>query len=1161
MKKTLSLLLCLLMVLNLTFGLNVSATSPGKGDADLAATGVNGTESSPYTVDNFYSLRDLFRSHPEGLSTMYIKLAADISYSGYEQATLETTGIDIVLDLAGYTLSCSDESNNSFHLIHAADGSVTITDSLRYDEAADKWYYGKIDYLYTLPDRDTAVMSGNIIIRGGTIVNRTHSSYGKVNCVYTNAGDYSAGTYINKNYYDGSIQIYGGTLEADHPLYLGYLPGSGIYGGTLNVKNHIAVWISALNSKAEYTSEKIPTVTECKINNASGKDQIAAFQLHIPQSYSSTHTAEQALSVFSGNISDEAVAYIDGKRPYSLNEELRAGTTEVWGPMFSNSFELFIPRTVENMELTIPEPEPGDRMSYRASAPFGSGYDVDYNYKPSSTWQGGVQWTDGNNYAAEYEPGTVFEAGKKYEVFIKVKIPDTRKYTFADESVLTAEINGKKALFYSLEEGSYVVYRSFSVERKVIGDIKLTVTEPTAGGTPIYGASSPQDANYAVETTNNSGGLRLGTAWMHEDSSSLAVDEKFEKDKKYTILIMVDTVDSVRFEFADADQITATVNGYTASVIPYSATKYGIYYQFDLATIVSTVAVNIPNPRAGDRIQWSASTPSPTYMIDTSTTGAHYGNGVAWYKGDSHITVGQKTYFVAGETYRVVIAVKISVGYNFASVDNQTATVNGQTATFNGYTATKRYVSYTFTVKQPIDTIEITIPEPTPGVELSYEPTLPEGAAYKSAGSYGPMWKNAMAWKIGKTILRVSDHPVAQEGVSYTAVMTFRPKDETNYQFAAEEKINATVNGNKADNVFFDNAGSLTVVYTFNPQKTVISLINVTVPEPKVGDAITYNSAVTPGMGYDISPVTVNEVYYENGMLWLKNGNVLDRNNDPVFESGARYTLQVFVGVTDSNLYEFDSRANMTALINGRSANYDQVLPTHYLLEYTFKMPTVVEKIEVTLPDLDPVPGHHMTYDARVPEGAPYRIQSYTNAEEGFRDGVAWFDFDGKPITEDSPVFEDVVYSVCINVELTDDKYEFAKVKDIEATINDVPYFMLTKLSNNVYQICMKYIITMPTEGYPTEPDPTEPKITYMLGDVDISGKVNVFDASYILKGTTGTKDYPDYKNMDSSSIDFKRADVDGTGSINIFDAAIVLKYATGDKSVEKYGIGNIITV
>ena len=83
---------------------------------------------------------------------------------------------------------------------------------------------------------------------------------------------------------------------------------------------------------------------------------------------------------------------------------------------------------------------------------------------------------------------------------------------------------------------------------------------------------------------------------------------------------------------------------------------------------------------------------------------------------------------------------------------------------------------------------------------------------------------------------------------------------------------------------------------------------------------------------------------------------------------------------------------------------------------------------------------------------------------------------------------------------------------------------------------------------------------TYIRGDVDESGKVNVFDASYILKGTTGTKDYPDYKTMDKDSVEFKRADVDGSGTVNIFDAAIVLKHATGDKSVAKYGVGEEVS-
>ena len=1037
MKKTLSLLLCLMMVLNLFFGLNVSATSPEKGD--LAPTGKTAT----YTVDNFYSLRDLFRSHPEDVTTMYIKLAADISYSGYEQATLETSGTDIVLDLAGYTLSCSDESNNSFHLIHAANGSVTITDSLRYDEAADKWCYGKIDYLYTLPDRDTAVMSGDIIIEGGTIVNRTHSSYGKVNCVYTNAGDYSAGTYINKNYYDGSIKIYGGTLEADHPLYLGYLPGSGIYGGTLNVKNHIAVWISALNSQAVYTSEKIPTVTECKINNASGKDQIAAFQLHIPQSYSSTHTAEQALSVFSGNISEEAVAYIDGKRPYSLNEELGAGTTEVWGPMFSNSFELIVPQTVGQLELTIDEPEPGEKMSYNATAPARAGYDVSYIYAPSSSWKNGVQWTEGVIFSNEFQPGSSFAAGQKYAVFIKVILSDSRKYAFAEESVLTAKINGGNALFYSVGDGSYIVYRTFEVKRRQIDSVALTVNEPVVNASPIYSATAPSGADYAVETSNNSNGFTLGVSWMNGSGAALPSGTKFADGQKYTVLVLVDVLDTVKYEFAAYDNITATINGHTASVIPYSATQYGIYYTYDLSTIISEISLTIQDLIEGDRIQWTATPASATYKINTGSSSTVYSNGIAWYKNGKGITPGSQAYFEAGETYRVSIAVTPAEGYQFAAVGNQTFKVNGETATYNGYTETKRYVSYTFTVKHSIDTVELTIPEPTPGEELSYDVSLPEDAKYYTGGVIGKMWKNGVEWSYKGNPLTVEDHPVAQEGNSYKVCFVVKPTDYDNYQFVAPKDLNVTINGEKVTSVYKGATnGGYYVYYTFTASSavTIVDSIDLIVPAPEDGEPLSYDVEIVNGSGCVIRDFSDDTIV--NGVYWSDKWNDMIRfSPGTIAEGGETYALNVFIQLTNTKKYQFAEQEDMRATINGKTA-------------YAFK------------------------------------------------------------------------------------------ASDSNYTIN--------------------YIFTAYDGNTPTEPDSTEPHghdTTILLGDADDSGKVNVFDASYIQKAINGTKGYPDYKSMDKNSPAFRTVDVDNNGAVNIFDASIVLKYTTGDKTVAKYGVGTEIEI
>ena len=92
-----------------------------------------------------------------------------------------------------------------------------------------------------------------------------------------------------------------------------------------------------------------------------------------------------------------------------------------------------------------------------------------------------------------------------------------------------------------------------------------------------------------------------------------------------------------------------------------------------------------------------------------------------------------------------------------------------------------------------------------------------------------------------------------------------------------------------------------------------------------------------------------------------------------------------------------------------------------------------------------------------------------------------------------------------------------------------------------------------PTEAHPT---PAE----YILGDVDGSGKVNVFDASSIMKGITGTRGYPDYAKLDKKSHQYILADADGNGAVNIFDAALILRYASGDASAKDYGIGNKIS-
>ena len=84
----------------------------------------------------------------------------------------------------------------------------------------------------------------------------------------------------------------------------------------------------------------------------------------------------------------------------------------------------------------------------------------------------------------------------------------------------------------------------------------------------------------------------------------------------------------------------------------------------------------------------------------------------------------------------------------------------------------------------------------------------------------------------------------------------------------------------------------------------------------------------------------------------------------------------------------------------------------------------------------------------------------------------------------------------------------------------------------------------------------TAPDTDRLLGDADNNGAVNVFDASFIQKGLTGSSGYPEYSKMDKNSVEYRAADADGDGTVNIFDAALIQKYLSGAASAQSYGIG-----
>ena len=120
-KRLLSLFLALTMVLCLL---------PALGTTALAASG-SGTEGDPYVVTDYDELRELLRSKTESDPTCYIKLGGDItdSSSRNNHKLSIHDGADIVLDLAGHSLTRSGSTTDSY-LFAVCGASLTVNDSV-----------------------------------------------------------------------------------------------------------------------------------------------------------------------------------------------------------------------------------------------------------------------------------------------------------------------------------------------------------------------------------------------------------------------------------------------------------------------------------------------------------------------------------------------------------------------------------------------------------------------------------------------------------------------------------------------------------------------------------------------------------------------------------------------------------------------------------------------------------------------------------------------------------------------------------------------------------------------------------------------------------------------------------------------------------------------
>lgn len=802
-KRLLSLLLCMALLVGLIPASAATAfaaetpqsASLGKGADDLTATGdYDYTDpDNPYMATDLNSLKAVFeQERPKG-TTVYIKLAKDIFSTidtDISRAILTTNGADVVLDLAGYTMGIT--SNHSVSLINGAIGKVTIEDSRRYDSSKKQWVDGRLEFeckTHLIAYWETDVLLGEIIIKGGIIKNNNHSSERR-DCVYSGE----------------NIEVYGGTLEADYPIYLisfGKFKKCVIHDGTLRVNRQVAV----LAYEGSILPDHHPVIERCKIENASGNEKVVAFNLNLEKDFAENHTASEALAIWNSIVSPDTYAFINGtKQPKGSYGILYNGIGALTGPLFRDSYVITPLDTVKTLQLSITEPQAGNSIIYHASAPSRSPYQVEDYDDDNYGWKDGVQWgyydyVDSNLAHIYHGEGMInFRPGVKYGIWVRVGLKDKYLAQFADLDELSATINGNTAKVTENDDGTLTVSCDFVVSN-VVRYVQVLVPTPVAGGEISYHVDLPTWAHYAVNNYT-AYSTRNGVLWSKNgEPLSPSNPGKFEFGNRYEAIVLLKPADG--YVFPQPDELTAVVNNRVAdNVVDYGQFGYAIIYSFNLTNVIGGVDLTIPEPRAGAQLEWTASAPEGAdYTVADNSSGLT-SNGVMWYKGTTAITPGKKQQFEAMETYKVTIRIKATNGHVFSGED-MPVTVNGNPSGVSGvYSDTDYLISYAFTAKNLIDRLDITIPTPIKGGPITYKSTLPDECGFELSDytfdSDDEYWRNGMCWWQNGERLQANRSYYFTAAKEYDVCIAVNPTREPQFKYADTSDIAVTVNGNPA---------------------------------------------------------------------------------------------------------------------------------------------------------------------------------------------------------------------------------------------------------------------------------------------------------------------------------------------------------------------------
>lgn len=272
------------------------------------------------------------------------------------------------------------------------------------------------------------------------------------------------------------------------------------------------------------------------------------------------------------------------------------------------------------------------------------------NYTIESVW-----WFNDN---AEHT--SAFQGGQEYDV--RIYITAKQGYTFIDEEMLNASINGENVAIDRYDSARDGVLISYNFPKVPITNIKVEGLEaPVPGAMPDTTAIIDEQAGYQISQAH-------GISWYKHGDYANEVTTPFKAGEFYDAIIWLAPKEGNSFAFENILQQYGNyqVNGKDASLHRYwGSDLINIRCEFSKLDISEIDVSGIVAPEVG------AMPDTTTFTIPNN---ASYNiENIWWFDGDRE----QTSAFEANKSYEVRLFVTPKPGASFAAEDSMQASING----------------------------------------------------------------------------------------------------------------------------------------------------------------------------------------------------------------------------------------------------------------------------------------------------------------------------------------------------------------------------------------------------------------------------------------------------------------------------------------------------